>query len=244
MEGSANRFALGDTGYLLEIDQLESFDSDDVYSRTNEFLINVKEPSIDWNDAERAYTTDLINDFETALLSASFYAVDVGYANYIDMDSFIDWYLINEITKNVDSVSWSSNYLNVIPGEKIHMGPLWDFDLAFGNVDYAESQYPEGWWVRYNPWYERLFQDPAFVAKVKLRFAYFIENETLILNKIDGYAEKLRWAHQENDAKWQTLGLYVWPNPVVFDTYQEEVDHMKSWYSARMDWLEIALNNL
>jgi|TARA_B110000967_G_scaffold74157_1_gene76670 spore coat protein CotH len=244
VEESDNRVALGDTGYLLEIDQLERLDPDDVYFRTSEFLINIKEPSIDWNDAEHTYITDLVNDFETALFSANFDAVDIGYANYIDMDSFIDWYLINEITKNVDSVSWSSIYLNVIPGEKIHMGPLWDFDLAFGNVDYAESQYPEGWWVRYNPWYERLFQDPAFVAKVKLRFAYFIENETLILNKIDGYAEKLRWAHQENDAKWQTLGLYVWPNPVVFDTYQEEVDHMKSWYSARMDWLEIALNNL
>ena len=144
MEGSANRFALDDTGYLLEIDQLERLDPDDVYSRTNEFLINVKEPSIDWNDAEHAYSTDLINDFETALLSASFYAVDVGYANYIDMDSFIDWYLINEITKNVDSVSWSSIYPNVIPGEQIHMDSLWDFDLAFGNVDYAESQHPEG----------------------------------------------------------------------------------------------------
>jgi len=36
----------------------------------------------------------------------------------------------------------------------------------------------------------------------------------------------------------------VWPNPVVFDTYQEEVDHLKSWYSARMDWLEIALAEL
>jgi len=59
MEGSANRFALGDTGYLLEIDQLERLDPDDVYSRTNEFLINVKEPSIDWNDAEHAYSTDL-----------------------------------------------------------------------------------------------------------------------------------------------------------------------------------------
>ena len=167
-----------------------------------------------------------------------------GYAKYIDVDSFVDWYLISEITKNVDSMFFSSMFLNVMPGEKIKMGPLWDFDLSFGNVDYADSRYAEGWWVKYHPWYEHLFQDPDFVGKVKVRFAYFKDNQQFILDKIDAYAEQLQWAQQENNDKWQTLGMYVWPNPVVFDTYQEEVDHMKSWYIDRMDWLEAAFDNL
>ena len=167
-----------------------------------------------------------------------------GYAEYIDVDSFVDWYLISEITKNVDSMFFSSMFLNVMPGEKIKMGPLWDFDLSFGNVDYADSRYAEGWWVKYHPWYEHLFQDPDFVGKVKVRFAYFKDNQQFILDKIDAYAEQLQWAQQENNDKWQTLGMYVWPNPVVFDTYQEEVDHMKSWYIDRMDWLEAAFDNL
>jgi len=124
------------------------------------------------------------------------------------------------------------------------MGPLWDFDLSFGNVDYADSRYAEGFWVKYNPWYERLFQDPAFVEKVKTRFDYFRDNQSVILEKIDTYAEYLKWAQQENDDKWHTLGIYVWPNPVVFDTYQEEVDHLKSWYINRMNWLETAFGNL
>jgi len=167
-----------------------------------------------------------------------------GYAEYIDVDSFVDWYLISEITKNVDSMFFSSMFLNVMPGEKIKMGPLWDFDLSFGNVDYADSRYAEGWWVKYHPWYEHLFQDPDFVGKVKVRFAYFKDNQQFILDKIDAYAEQLQWAQQENNDKWQTLGMYVWPNPVVFDTYQEEVDHMKSWYIDRMDWLEAGFDNL
>ena len=167
-----------------------------------------------------------------------------GYAEYIDVDSFVDWFLISEITKNVDSMFFSSMFLNVMPGEKIKMGPLWDFDLSFGNVDYADSRYAEGWWVKYHPWYERLFQDPAFVEEVKVRFAFFKGNQDFILNKIDAYAEQLKWAQQENNDKWQTIGQYVWPNPVVFDTYQEEVDHMKEWYINRMNWLDSALDSL
>lgn len=124
------------------------------------------------------------------------------------------------------------------------MGPLWDFDLSFGNVDYADSRYPEGWWVKYNPWYERLFEDPYFVEKVKERFQYFNDNQDLILEKIDTYSKQLKLAQSKNDEKWQTMGVFVWPNPVVFDTYQEEVDHMKSWYVTRMTWLESAFESL
>ena len=54
----------------------------------------------------------------------------------------------------------------------------------------------------------------------------------------------LQWAQQENDDRWQTLGQYVWPNPVVFETYQEEVDHMKQWYQTRMNWLDNAIDSL
>ena len=131
-----------------------------------------------------------------------------------------------------------------MPGEKIKMGPLWDFDLSFGNVDYADSQFAEGFWVLYHPWYSRLFQDPKFVNKVNERFEYFKTNQQYILDKIDQQADALKWAQQENDEKWGTIGTYVWPNPVVLDTYDEEVAHLKSWYTRRMNWLDTALKNL
>ena len=96
--------------------------------------------------------------------SANFANPTTGYAAYINIDSFVDWFLINEIVKNVDAQWWSSIFFHVIPGEKINMGPLWDFDLSFGNVDYADSQYAQGWWVRDNEWIERLLDDPAFCS--------------------------------------------------------------------------------
>ena len=244
VEEDGDRVDLGDTGYLLEIDQLDRLDADDVYFRTEQFLINIKEPSVDWGDQETSYIVEHINEFETTLFSSNFADPNNGYAKYIDLDSFIDWYLISEITKNVDSKSFSSIYFTVIPGEKIKMGPLWDFDLSFGNVDYADSEYTSGFWIKFNPWFARLFEDRAFLDKVKQRFAYFRANESLIMDKIDYHGDRLKWSQQENDDKWQTLGMYVWPNPIVFDTYDEELGQLKAWYAQRMDWLDGAFNNL
>ena len=244
VEEGSKRVDIGDDGFLLEIDQLERLDADDVYFYTNAFLIGIKEPDLDSDDEQFKYIKAHINEFEATLFASNFADPINGYAKYIDIDSFVDWYLINEITKNVDSKDFSSIYFHMKVGEKIKMGPLWDFDLSFGNVDYADSRYAQGFWVKDNAWIARMFNDTVFVEKVKTRFAYFKANQNLILDKIDTYADKLNLAQQENDAKWGTLGMYVWPNPVWFDTYGEEVAHLKSWYSQRMTWLDDALNNL
>ena len=244
VEESDNRVLLGDTGYLLEIDQLGRLDADDVYFRTDAFLINIKEPDTEYDSNEFKYVSELLNEFENVLMGSQFTDPDLGYAKYIDIDSFIDWYLINEITKNQDARNFSSIFLNVIPGEKIKMGPLWDFDLAFGNVDYSECEYPTGFWVKDHAWFDRLFKDEVFVEKVKSRFLYYRENQNFILEKIDFYAAQLKWSQFENDKKWDLFGNYVWPNPVYYDTHEAEVDHLKKWYVERMNWLDTAYNEL
>ena len=244
VEESDNRVLLGDTGYLLEIDQLGRLDADDVYFRTDAFLINIKEPDTEYDSNEFKYVSELLNEFENVLMGSQFTDPDLGYAKYIDIDSFIDWYLINEITKNQDARNFSSIFLNVIPGEKIKMGPLWDFDLAFGNVDYSECEYPTGFWVKDHAWFDRLFKDEVFVEKVKSRFLYYRENQNFILEKIDFYATQLKWSQFENDKKWDLFGNYVWPNPVYYDTHEAEVDHLKKWYVERMNWLDTAYNGL
>ena len=135
-------------------------------------------------------------------------------------------------------------YVNVLPGKKIKMGPLWDFDRAFGNASYSESCFTDGWWVKDHHWYERLFQDPIFVELVKIRFDHFEKNRGMILEKIDEYSEYLKYAQKENDTKWMTIGNFVWPNPEVFDTYEEDVEHLKDWLSQRMEWLDVAMSDL
>ena len=229
---------------MLEIDQLERLDPDDVYFYTGQFLVNIKAPDVVEGDAQYQYISRLVNEFENTLFSSNFTDPQSGYARHIDVDSFIDWYLISEITKNVDSRFFSSIYFHVVPGQKIKMGPLWDFDLSFGNVDYADPEFPEGWWIKFNPWFERLFQDPAFVEKVKTRFAFYRSQQAYIVSKMDEFAGKLQYAQAENDAVWQTIGIYVWPNPVVLDTYDAEVGRLQAWFETRMNWLNTQINAL
>ena len=244
VEDGGNRVDIGDTGFLLEIDQPSRLDPDDVSFRTDTYLINIKEPNLDYADPEFSQVRQHLNDFEAVLFSAEFADPETGYASYADVDSFVDWFLINEIAKNVDAQWYSSIFLHWIPGEKIKMGPIWDFDLGFGNVDYADATFPEGWWVRWNDWISRMLEDPAFAERVKERYAYFDSQRPAIKQNIETWSQSLNLAQAENDSIWQTLGEYVWPNPVVYDTYQEEVDHLVDWLDTRMDWLGNAIAEL
>ncbi len=243
VEEGENRVNIGENGFLCEIDTPDHL-GDDVFFSSSRFTIQVKEPEISTGDAEYEYIKNHIIQFEATLYSGDFKDPVNGYRKYIDVASFVDWYLINEIAKNVDSRDYSSMYFHHVPGEKIIMGPLWDFDLGFGNVDYADSRYPEGFWVKDHQWFGRLFEDPYFVERVKERFAFYRENTTYLLQLVEQKAKYLKYASAENDDRWNLFGTYVWPNPVFYDTYNEEVDHLKNWFIARMNWLDGAYDKL
>ena len=244
VEESKNRVNIGDKGYLIEIDQTNRIDEDDVYFTTDGWskfpsnLFNIKEPSLELNSSEYNLIKNHIIDFEEALFGDNFTDADLGYRAFVDLDSFIDWYLINEICKNQDAATYSSIYFNYIPGEKIKMGPLWDFDLAYGNVDYSNATYPEGFHIKSNPWYKRMFEDPYFNSLVKDRFLYYETNLDMLLNKIDLIEKYLEKSQQKNFEIWPILGQYVWPNPVYYDTHHQEVEHLKDWIEQRMTWLK------
>ena len=240
VEESKNRLDIGDDGYLLEIDQLYRLDDDDVYFYTSPFLICVKEPKIDSISPEYDFINAYVNKMEEVFNSDYFNHPDSGYKKYIDVDSFIDWYIINEITKNQDAKDYSSIFMHLIPGEKLKMGPIWDFDLAFGNVYYSDCKNPTGFWVKDHAWYSKLFQDQEFVNRMKSRFQYYRSQEEYLLHFVDETAYQLRIAQQENDDKWHVYGEWLWPNNVVLGSHQEEVDYLKSWLSERMDWLNEA----
>ena len=208
------------------------------------FEANIKAPKLNFESTEYNYIKEWITEFENVLKSSAFSDPTQGYQKYIDVDSFVDWYLINEITKNKDAKEESSIYLNMIPGEKIKMGPLWDFDLAFGNVENSEFENPEGFWIKDNAWYRGLFQDPNFVNKVKTRFAYFRSQQIFLLERIDFYASYLDELQQNNHAQWDVFRNIPWPNTSASESYKQEVDELKSWYNDRMDWLDNAIGNL
>lgn len=245
VEEGESRVNVGPNGFLCEIDTPDHLEDGDVYFASSRFsTIQIKFPETSFGSTSYNEIKDHIDAFENVLYSASFADPVNGYKKYIDVASFVDWYLINEMAKNVDAWGYSSIYFNYVPGGKIKMGPLWDFDLGFGNVDYADSEYPEGFWVKNHAWFNRLFQDPAFVSQVKTRFAFFRSHQSDLLQFIDDEAAYLKWAQVENNNKWEVFGQYVWPNPVVYGSHHEEVEHLKNWFITRMNWLNDAFEGM
>ena len=232
----------------IDTDAHDRIGEDDVYFRSNVWsshyedgVFNIKEPSLDFDSEKFNLIKDHINDFEDALFGDSFKDPDLGYRSFIDLPSFIDWFLVNEISKNQDAASFSSIYFNYIPGEKIKMGPVWDFDLAFGNVNYSNAENPEGFWIKDNLWYKRMFEDPYFKQMVQERFDYYNDNLNLILSKISEFETYLSKSQKKNFELYPSLldpNSEVWPVPARFDNHHEYVEYLKNWINARMLWLK------
>lgn len=235
---SESRVNVSDDGYLLEVDQFSRMEAGDVYFTTKRILVNIKEPGLVLNDTKFNYIKKYVADAENALYGENFLDPENGYRKYLDVGSFVDWYLINEIAKNNDAVFYSSCYMNMKPGGKLKMGPVWDFDIAFGNVNYNQNQDVQGFHIRQSQWINRLFQDPQFVTAVKTRFAYFKSRKSALLENINKKSVMLKWSATENNNKWNTFYNNIHPNYAVMGSYDNEVQYLKSWINKRFDWLD------
>ena len=237
LKRSKHRVDVGEDGFLLEVDAVAK--SDDPVFRTAHLKhpINVKSPSVEVGDENYNYIKDFVLKAESTLFASNFKDTDEGWQKYMDMDSFVDWYLINEIARNNDALFYSSCYMNLTRDGKLKMGPVWDYDIAFGNINYNDNFKTNGFWIKNTTWYSRLFEDPAFVEKVKERFNYFYSHQEDIIREITENAAYLRRAVVENENRWGTLYTETWPNYDIWGNYNNEVESLKEWLKARFDWL-------
>lgn len=237
--------------FYLEIEQ--DFDEPNYFTTSYGVPIQFKDP--DEPSAERIrYVKDYFRDFENALRSENFKDAGEGYAAYIDTDSWIDNFIIQELSKNVDGNVRKSSFLVLREGGKLEFYHQWDFDLAFGNANYFAdgNNGPTGWYVKdYDTngnkgkgWYSRLFEDPAFVEKVRARWNELYPELLKLDEFIDKAAEELGEGPGRNFKKWDILGTYVWPNVKVTGSYEEEVKYLKSFYLQRLAWMDRELAKL
>lgn len=237
---SKDRVNVGNDGFLMEIDSRAPSESDARYFKVKHLAqaVNIKDPDVDYYDESYNYAKNYVTFADSILFTETFTDPEIGWQKYMDMNSFVDWYLINEITKNNDAILWSSCYMNLKRGEKLKMGPLWDFDIALGNVDYNGTYLTDGFWIKNTSWYAQLFKDPAFVARVKERFNYYYGKRELIMREINANANYLKYAVQENENRWHTFYTYTWPNYDIWGSYNNEVQSMKEWLNKRFEWLK------
>lgn len=235
---SKHRVNVGDDGYLLEIDERAEYDGD-IYFRTPHLWqpINIKDPDVEVGSEAYNYIKDFVITAEAVLFSEEFKDPINGWQKFIDIDTFLDWYIIHEIAKNYDALSlYTSCYMNLKRGGKLKMGPIWDFDVTFGNNTNPQI-YPVDGLVYNSTWYCRLLEDPLFRNKAKERFTFFYERRNMILNMINETACYLKYSVEENDNKWSTLYEAGFGNYNVWGCYMNEVNYLKNWFLKRMEWL-------
>ena len=249
-----------DEGYTSANSFSSKFDTRGSYVGASDikFLYTYPKSSEISND-QKNYIKNYINDFEEALLSSNFQDPELGYQKYIDIDSFVDFLILNEISKNIDAYRIST-FMHKDKNQKLKMGPIWDFNLGFGNVNYCDAETTSGWSYKFNDvcggdnwkvpfWWNRLFEDPAFVSKLKNRWSDLRTNilsDQNLQDRIDEITNFLieHNAPRRNFDKWTIIGQYVWPNNYIGNNYGEEISYLKNWLEKRVKWMDEEINSL
>lgn len=202
---------------------------------------------------QKNYIKNYVYDFETALKGENFADTINGYRKYAVETTFIDYFIVNELSKNVDGYRLST-YLHKekdSKGGKLRMGPVWDYDIAWHNANYCEGDVTSGWayqfpceWDTWQVpfWWSKLLTDPLFAERLNCRYNFLRQNilsNEWFDNYIDSIAFKLDEAQQRNFTLWPILGIYIWPNPWPYPpSYQGEISALKSWMHNRLTWLD------
>ena len=198
------------------------------------------------NSEQLAYIKGLFESFEQALWAKD-YSQTSGYPKYIDVDSFVDYYIVQELTKNIDGNLRKSSFITKERGKKMEMYHLWDFDLTLGNCGYFWGNVgngPENFWIKLDKWYPHLFADPAFVDKVQKRWNELKPEFEKIPEFIDEQTFYLAKAQERNFKVWSIWESVDWVYFPSLGSYEKEVDYLKEFYTKRLEWLDTELNKL
>jgi len=259
-------------GYIIKVDktdgeEVESFPSNLPSTSGQHVYYQYHYPRPDSiTQEQKDYIQDLIYEFESVMDGDSFDDPVSGYPKYIDVDSFVDFFILNEICKNVDGYRLSSFMYKDRDSRdgRFHMGPIWDFNLAFGNANYHDAEDTDAWELDNllavtggeSPppaWWRRLGHEENFAGKVRARWqelrSSILDLEHLF-QYIESVADTLDEAQQRNFEIWPAPGepgTGFWPVPEVFNsfsTYADEVAYLEYWLEERIAWMDDNIGTL
>lgn len=257
-------------GYLVKVDKTSgatsrSWNSSYVSGKgTNKTLYQIEYPKTENITSQQfTYIKNYVNTFEKSLQEENPLKATTTYRSMMDMPSFVNYFLLNELTRNVDGYRLSTYFYKEkdSKGGKLTMGPAWDYNLAFGNADYYDGYLPQGW--VYNKlemstqgiadsfqtpfWWGKLMRDSVFVNSVKRRWNTLRKttlNPQRIIKFMDSTQVVLKDPLQRNFGRFPLYGKKVWPNYFVGNNANEELFWMENWITARIAWLDAAINSL
>ncbi|RPI43648.1 MAG: hypothetical protein EHM46_03790, partial [Bacteroidetes bacterium] len=243
-------------GYLLRVDKLSDMEWYEYWESpvnppvggfgriTYQYFDPAYEELNEW---QRLYIRDYMEEFEQVLAATGFKDPEEGYRAYLDIPSFTDLMILNELSKDVDGYRLSHYFYKqkVTGGGKLVSGPPWDYNLTYGNSDYTSDVHETYNWV-YNLnasmyWWTRTMQDPWFRNNVYCRWDS-LRATVLAGNQIHGLIDSclslIGEANPRNFSRWPILGVYVWPNSFVGQDYEDEENFLRDWIDRRLGWID------
>ncbi|HNX88528.1 MAG TPA: CotH kinase family protein [Paludibacteraceae bacterium] len=209
-------------------------------------------------DEQKTYITSYVNAVETALYSSDFNNPVTGYRAYIDVNSFVDYWILEELSRNVDGYKKSRYFYKDKDSKdrRLHSGPIWDFDWAWKNMDDCylyKNTTGEGWAYDINKcedtdpippsWEYRMLQDPMFANAIHDRY-FSLRASILSLDYmyhyIDSVASVLNEAQERHQSIYNTLGIGN-GSPEIDDqptTFEGDITKFKNWIATRIAWLD------
>lgn len=221
-----------DGGFMMEIDTY--YDEPFKFkSAKRQFPYMFKDPD-EVNDAQFAFMRDFIGNLEGALYDKSRFAAR-EYADYLDVDSFVDWWITYELTGNTETKHPKSTYVYKDKGGKLKAGPVWDFDWKTYRLNNEE------WVTKTHLYYDVLFTDPVFVAAVKQRWNLYEPKLRAIPEFIEAEAQRIRNSEEVNHQMWPVTQN---TNEDINLSFSEAVARMKMSYEAKLEFMDKEIANL
>jgi hypothetical protein len=247
-------------GYIVKVDKLTGevgYSWPSHYN--NEVLFQFHDPEYDeLNPIQASYMENFIGEFEDAVWGPNISDPALGYPNYIETTSFYDSFILQELGRTVDGYRSSSfMHKDKTSGAwngKLVAGPMWDFNLSYGNADYCDADLTTGWQYNFDEicdfstsipfWWEKLLESTSYRNGLRCRWEELRQGplHTDSVNFfIDSIANYIEDARIRNFTKWPIIGVYVNWNGFVGSTYQEDLDYLKNYIQQRTLWTD---NNL
>jgi len=212
-------------------------ETDVIITTGNNYLFCIKSPKKASAEAQDRLLQHL-NDWEHILETNSTFPKD-SLDQWLDIEDYLRYYWVQEFTKNADANFNRSIFITWQEGGPMHYGPVWDFDLAYGNWIKEWVQKPNDWYVRYSGWDRELFQNSVISGQAKDYWNYHKNYFAVLPDSINKYAKELAPATRNEFNRWPVLdNIENWTYKEPYSSYSEAIDSLNSWIVQRYQWID------